>query len=344
MSGAPESRSPLVAEVLKGGNPELQLLAARGVLPLSTDEIIPLQVALAEGEDEEIARQARASLEAADPRITAGFLSSHATLDELSFFGRSSQHPVIQEAVLRRRDVPTALLEELAERLSSDLQEVLLLRQDAIVEHPAILESLERNTRLTPYARRRIAEYREHLVPREEAAPEEVVLPEIPQPEVTDEELAAAIASVKGLPQEGELDDLTGLSESQVRQLPLPIRLRLSRGASRGLRQILVRDTNSLVALSVIANNPLSDQEVEQIARNRSVCEEVLVAIGRRREFMRKYPIVLALVANPRTPIANAMKMIPMLSVRDLRNLAKDKNISEVVRRGANRLYKIKQI
>jgi hypothetical protein len=36
--------------------------------------------------------------------------------------------------------------------------------------------------------------------------------------------------------------------------------------------------------------------------------------------------------------------MIPMLGLRDLRNLAKDKNISEVVRRGANRLYKIKQI
>jgi hypothetical protein len=105
-----------------------------------------------------------------------------------------------------------------------------------------------------------------------------------------------------------------------------------------------VRDTNSLVALSVIANNPLSDQESSRSRAIASVCEEVLVAIGRRREFMRKYPIVLALVANPRTPIANALKMIPMLGLRDLRNLAKDKNISEVVRRGANRLYKIKQI
>ncbi len=344
MSDTPESRSPLVAEVLKGGNPELQLLAARGLLPLPTEEIVPLQVALARGDDAEIARQARAALEAADPRVMADFLDQHASFDELAHFGRSSQHPVIQEAVLRRRDAPPELLAELAERLSADLQEVLLVRQDAIVLHPAILESLERNPRLTPYARRRIAEYRQHLVPREEPVPEEQELPEIPAPEVTDEELAAAIASVRGLPQEGEVDDLTGLSESQVRQLPLPVRLRLSRGASRGLRQILVRDTNSLVALSVIANNPLSDQEVEQIARNRSVCEEVLVAIGRRREFMRKYPIVLALVGNPRTPIANALKMIPMLGLRDLRNLAKDKNISEVVRRGANRLYKIKQI
>ena len=344
MSEAPRTRSPLVEEVLKGGNPELQLLAARGVLPLSTEEIIPLQVALAEGEDDEIARHAKIALEATDPRIMGTFLAQHASFDELAFFGRSSRHPVVQEAVLRRRDAPPELLAELAERLTADLQEVLLVRQDAIVEHPAILDALERNERLTPYARRRIAEYREHLVPREEAAPAEVELPEIPEPEVTDEELAETIASVRGLPQEGEVDDLTGLSESQVRQLPLPVRLRLSRGAARGLRQILVRDSNSLVALSVIANNPLSDQEVEQIARNRSVCEEVLVAIGRRREFMRKYPIVLALVANPRTPIANALKMLPMLGLRDLRNLAKDKNISEVVRRGANRLYKIKQI
>jgi hypothetical protein len=64
-------------------------------------------------------------------------------------------------------------------------------------------------------------------VPREEAAPAEVGAAGDPEPEVTDEELAAAIASVRGLPQEGEVDDLTGLSESQVRQLPLPVRFRL---------------------------------------------------------------------------------------------------------------------
>lgn len=344
MSDPAAAPSPLVAEILRGGNPQLQSLAARGLLPLSPDDVLPIQVALAEGDDPAIAEEARASLAATDARVVAGFLAATATAVELSYFGRTSEHPVLQEAVIRRREVPRELLQDLARRLLPDLQEILLLRQDAIVEQPAILEALAQNPRLTPYARRRIAEYREHLLPREEAPPAEVELPEVPVPEVSDAELAAALASVQALPQEGEVDEQTGLSESQVRQLPLPVRLRLSRGASRALRQILIRDANALVALSVLANNPLSDQEVEQIARNRSVCEEVLVAISRRREWMRKYPIILALVCNPRTPVANSIKMVPLLAVRDLRTLSKDKNVSEAVRRAAARLYKIKQI
>ena len=71
------------------------------------------------------------------------------------------------EAILRRRDVPRAvLLAASPAALPPDLQEVLLLRQDAIVEEPAILEALEENPQLSTYTRRRIAEYREHLLPR----------------------------------------------------------------------------------------------------------------------------------------------------------------------------------
>lgn len=343
MSSPERPRSPLVDEILASGNQQLQLLAAQGLLPLAPEEIIPLQIVLTQSADQAVSDQAQESLGRVDPRQAESFLSQHANAEALAYFAFRVSHPLVQEAVLRRRDVPRMLLEDLASRLSPDLQEVLLVRQDAIVEHPAILTALEQNPRLSSYARRRISEYREHLLPRESGRPHEDDVGAGTE-EATDAEVAAAIASVKNLPTEGEIDDHTGLSESQVRQLPLPVRLRLTRGASRTLRSILVRDSNALVALSVINNNPLSDQEVEGIARNRSVCEDVLVAICRRREWMRKYPIIQALVLNPRTPAGNSVKLIPLLAVRDLRNLSKDKNVSDLVRRTANRLYKIKQV
>ncbi|MEO8504428.1 MAG: hypothetical protein ABI609_11070 [Acidobacteriota bacterium] len=329
----------LAEEVLVPGNQKLQLLAAQGLLPLPPDELLPIQIALAQSSDGEVAEQARASLGRIDPRIAAPYLAHQASSEALAYFAFSVHHPVVQEAIIRRRDVPWMLLEDLAARISPDLQEALLVRQDAIIEHPAILDSLANNPNLSSYSRRRISEYRQHLLPR-------AAIPSLESEieEANDAEVAAAIASVQDLPTAGEVDDQTGLSEAQVRQLPLPVRLRLTRGASRSLRSILVRDANALVALSVINNNPLSDQEVEHIARNRSVCEEVLVAITRRREWMRKYPIIQALVGNPRTPPGNSVKLLPMLSVRDLRNLAKDKNVSDLVRRTATRLYKIKQV
>ena len=67
--------------------------------------------------------------------------------------------------------------------------------------------------------------------------------------ELTEEDLEA-VERVRELPQGGESDQRTGLSETQIRSLPLPVRLKLCRGASRTLRSILVKDINPNVALS----------------------------------------------------------------------------------------------
>jgi hypothetical protein len=143
-------------------------------------------------------------------------------------------------------------------------------------------------------------------------------------------------------PAEGEVDEVTGLSEAQVRMLSLPLRLRLARGAPRSLRAILVRDVHPAVAVGVLQNNPLSDHELEHIARNRSVLEEVLDHISKHREWSRKYLVILALVGNPRTPTAAALRLLPRLGVRDLRNLGRDRNLPDAVRSQAQRLYRIK--
>jgi hypothetical protein len=50
-----------------------------------------------------------------------------------------------------------------------------------------------------------------------------------------------------------------------------------------------------------------------------------------------------ALIQNPRTPLPTALKYVPRLSVRDLRDLAKDRNVPDAVRSMALRLYRIKQ-
>jgi hypothetical protein len=216
---------------------------------------------------------------------------------------------------------------------------VLLLRQDAIVEEPMILEALEENPQISSYTTRRIAEYREHLLPRQRRAP---ALPDFE--EIDGEELQREIELARELPESGEFEEeRTKLTEGQIRGLPIPARLKLTRGAPRALRGILLRDSNPQVAVSVITNNSLSDQEVEQTANNRSVVEEVLVAIARKREWVNKYNVTRSLVHNPRTPLATSMRLVVKLSVRDLRDLGRDRNIPDALRSTALRLYRIKQ-
>ncbi len=110
------------------------------------------------------------------------------------------------------------------------------------------------------------------------------------------------------------------------------------------LRAILIRDPHPRVAVAVLKVNPISDQEVEQIASSRLVVQEVFEAICARRQWIGKYPILRTLAFNPRLPVALGLKLIPRLALRDLRQLGRDHNVADAIRSMAQRLYKIKRI
>ena len=337
-----DSQASLLDQVRSGANRQLQVLAASGFLPLAPEDLIPIQVQFARGLDPELAGKASEALRQVDVRVAAPFLEHLAGEEVLAFFAGQVSHPRLIETILRRRDVPRRLLVDLARRLPPDLQEILVLRQDAILDEPEILSALESNPQLSGYVQRRITEYREHLLPRERSvrpapAPDGLV------EEIDDASLAAALDAVKALPASGEIDAEVGLSEGQIRMLPIPARLKLARGAPRTLRNFLLRDTNPQVACAALLFNNLSDQEVEQTASSRSVQQEVLEAIAKKREWIGRYPVMKALIQNPRTPLNIALKYVPRLAVRDLRDMARDRNVPDAVRSMALRLYRIKQ-
>jgi hypothetical protein len=122
----------------------------------------------------------------------------------------------------------------------------------------------------------------------------------------------------------------------------VPQRLRLTRGASRTMKQILLRDPNGQVAVAVLSHNNFSEQEMEQVARSRSVAEDVLLEVAKRRDWIARYSICRALTGNPKTPVAIAVRLLPRISVRDLRIFSRDRNLGEAVRSSAGRLYTIK--
>ena len=337
------TQTSLLDQILSGENRQLQVLAASGLVPLAPEELLPIQVALAGSPDGEIAGKARETLAGTEPRLVASFLSDHAGEQELAFFGLNVPHPVLMEAILRRRDVSRQLLVELAPTLTPEMQEMLVLRQDAIVEEPQILVTLERNPQLSSYTKRRIWEYREHLLPRDRVPPKKAEEIQAEADALTDEEVQEAIDEAREKPADGALEEDTGLTDVQIRSLPIPVRIKMARGANRQVRSILIRDTNAQVALSVINGNALPDNEVEQIANSRSVVGEVLSEIPKRREWIRKYSIAKALVKNPRTQLAISIGLVPRMTMRDLRDFARDKNVPDGVRTIARRLYMAKR-
>ena len=337
------TQASLLDQILSGTNRQLQVLAAQGLVPLPPEELVPIQVALAEGPDPEIAGKAHEALQSLEPRVAANFLAGPAGERELAYFGTHVQQPAMMETILQRRDVPRALLVQLAPTLTVALQEILVLRQDAIIEEPSILVGLERNPQLSSYTKRRIWEYREHLLPKDKVPPKkpEEILAEAES--LTDEEIEEAIEEAREKPAEGQAEDSTGLTDVQIRMLPIPVRIKMARGANRQVRTILIRDSNTQVALSVINGNSLPDQEIEQIAGSRAVVPEVLAEIPKRRNWIRKYAIAKALVKNPRTQLATSIGLVPRMTMRDLRDLSRDKNVPDGVRSVARRLFMAKR-
>ncbi len=115
-------------------------------------------------------------------------------------------------------------------------------------------------------------------------------------------------------------------------------RVKLAMKGDREARGILIRDSNKIVATGVINNPRITDQEVENIAAMRTVSDEVLRLIAHNRAWARSYPIIHNLARNPRTPIATAISIMPRIQTRDLQNISQNRNVSEAVRRQAQRL------
>lgn len=114
-------------------------------------------------------------------------------------------------------------------------------------------------------------------------------------------------------------------------------RLKAAVGGSREMRAILIRDTNRMIAASVLSSPKVTEPEVESFAKMANVSEEVLRAIAHRRAWMKNYGIVVALVKNAKTPVAISMNLMARLNSRDLSALSVDRNVPEPLRVAARK-------
>src|SRR5204863_8791826 len=138
-----------------------------------------------------------------------------------------------------------------------------------------------------------------------------------------------------------ETGDVSGERVSLIKRIMMMTpkdRLKLAMKGDREARGILVRDSNKVVACAVLQNPRMSEQEVENVASMRTVAEEALRMIATNRAWARSYPVIHNLARNPRTPIPTTIGILPRIRTKDLLNLSQNRNVSEQVRRHAQRL------
>lgn len=125
---------------------------------------------------------------------------------------------------------------------------------------------------------------------------------------------------------------------NQIVHMKVGERIKLALKGNREARMILIRDPNRLIQRFVLQNPRVTDDEVIAVARNRNLDVEILRKIGEHKSWPRNYLVKLALVNNPKTPLSTALHFVGTLMERDIRHIAKSRNVSATVVKQARRI------
>ena len=125
---------------------------------------------------------------------------------------------------------------------------------------------------------------------------------------------------------------------TQIQHMSVGERVKLALKGNRDARMILIRDPNRLIQRFVLHNPRITDDEIIMVARNRNLDADLLRFIGEHKHWPRNYQVKLALVTNPKTPLATALHFVASLMERDVRFLAKSKSVSGTIAAQAKRL------
>jgi hypothetical protein len=342
--------NPLVEQFMKGGVPrELRALAASGALPLKTTDLVELLHHLLRDPETEIAQTAVKTLKgvALEEMLPVG-QARDTPPAVLGWALRHRDEPKLREVVLQNTSTPDEAIEGVVASLPEALAELVVINQVRLLRSMPLLVALESNAGLSNDQRRRLRELREsfHIgdavppstpVPTAEPPPPEPNVEPEPEPEPPKSE-QEAVAHYLSEEERNEPDKLTAVQ--RLYKMNTAEKVIAALKGSRDERSVLIRDRNRIVCTAVLGSPKLTEAEVEQIAGMKNVSDDVLRQVGNNREWLKKYPVLLNLVKNPRTPVGISLGMVSRLNPRDMRALTTDRNVSEVIRKQAQRFIK----
>jgi hypothetical protein len=358
-----DSTPDLSSLLLAGrGAQRLRLAAAKGLVPMELRDQLRVLIRLTADPDQQVGVHADHTLTAMSDEQLLPLLSDPACPQEiLSFFcfalGRSQ---TLLEAVAKNNSTPDPIVADLALIAEIPILQVILFNQVRLIRYPLILENILENPYADTTIRRQATEIRQEFltkaligqpsVEETSAGPTVGILtqegPPEPPPVPSPEEAGSSETESEPLEVVNGLDPKSlGISQpeevgvyKQLAVLNTSQRIKRALLGSREERAILIRDTNRMVATMVLKSPKISEQEISVISSMRNVSEEILRLIAENRAWVKNYAIVTNLVKNSKTPMATSLHLLPRLMDRDIRFLAKDRSIADVVRRSAQRI------
>jgi hypothetical protein len=144
---------------------------------------------------------------------------------------------------------------------------------------------------------------------------------------------------------EGEKDPegaLNGSLHNQIQLMSVSEMVQLGTLGNKEARNILIKNPNRIIVQAVLNSPKITDEEVILFAGNKNLSKEVSVTISNKKEFIKNYRVKVALLNNPKTPLPTAIKFLRHLLPKDLRSIAKSKNVPTVLAKTAIKILENK--
>jgi len=117
----------------------------------------------------------------------------------------------------------------------------------------------------------------------------------------------------------------------RVMRMSVSEKIKLATLGNKEARTLLLRDSNKLVCMAAATSPRITDGEIISLANSRTCNADVLRYIYDNREFLRTYAIKISLVKNPKVPLPTALKLLVTLQEKDIKELARDRNVPQTV-------------
>lgn len=332
--------SPEVARIVKPGAPrDAQLAAARGALPLAVKELLTALLFLCNSPDVEIKKSAVKTLRELPSSILGPVVNDkglHPQLLELLVRAKMADADLMGAVVMH----PATALKThlyLAKNASADVLERLAGHQNLLYQHPELVEAIITN----PNAEKNLKFRLGWQEPEPEPPSGDEQAGESGADEGEDEDEGRNQVELEALMEEA---DQEGMSKYQIAlELKVAEKIKMGLTGDKEWRNILIKDANKLVQGAVMKNPRITDGEVLMVAKNKTSSDELIRLILLNKDWMKLYEMKKALVVHPKTPAPRAIRLVNFLTMKDLKELAKSRQVSTLVATTARKELELRQ-
>ncbi len=327
----------------------LRGMAAKSLVPMGPQQLCTVLYMLSDDPEADIAAPARATAGALPDRILAVALrDTHLEPQTLDFFADAvADKEQYLEFIAMNTTTTDETVARILHRATARVCETVSQNQLRLLRHDGLLTALLENPNVSKATADSVADFAVRSgvtlpLPALDAARVRIfgAAPAVAQGPTAEQVAEAFAVKEEGVAPLEEGKKLTFTQE--LMKMNVSQKIKLAMLGNKEARTVLLRDSNKLVAMAAIQSPRITEGEVLMMANNKTAMADVLSYIYHSRDWTKSYQVKLALVKNPKVPLAVAMKYMGLLHETEVRELSRSKSVPGSIASAA-RQYMLKK-